>query len=53
LGESLAKFEAALLLGVLVDRFRLTLPTPDTKFTYSPGITMTVKNGARVRVERL
>jgi cytochrome P450 len=53
LGESLAKFEAALLLGVLVDKFRFTPPKPDCKYTYSPGITLKVKDGLTLRVERL
>lgn len=53
LGEALAKFEASLLLGVLVDRFRISLPSPDAKFTYMPGITLTVKDGLPLRVERL
>jgi cytochrome P450 len=53
LGESLAKFEASLLLGVLLDRFEFTKPTPDTKFTYAPGITLTVKGGLPLRVKKL
>lgn len=53
LGESLAKFEAALLLGVLVDRFDMQLPTPDTKYTYSPGITLTIKDGLFLKVKPL
>ena len=53
IGESLAKFEAALLLGVLVDRFQISLPQPDTTFTYSPGITLVVKDGLGLRITRL
>ena len=53
IGESLAKFEAALLLGVLMDRFRFSLPSPDVKYTYHPGVTLTVKDGLFLRVERL
>lgn len=53
LGESLAKFEAALLLAVMVDQFSISLPSKDAKFTYAPGITLTVKDGLNLRVERL
>lgn len=53
LGESLAKFEAALLLGLLVDKFKFSLPRPDAKYTYQPGITLTVKDGLQLKVERL
>lgn len=53
LGEGLAKFEASLLLGVLVDKFKFSLPSKETKYTYAPGITLTVKGGLFLRVDRL
>lgn len=53
LGESLAKFEASLLLGLLLDKFRFSLPSKDAKYTYTPGITLTVKGGLFLNVQKL
>jgi cytochrome P450 len=52
LGESFAKFEAALLLAVLVDKFKFLPPTPEAIYTYTPGITLKLKDGT-LRVERI
>jgi cytochrome P450 len=52
LGESLAKFEASLLLALLVDRFEFS-PIPDRVYQKAMGITLSVSNGMELNVKRL
>ena len=53
LGETLAKFEAALFLGVLVDRYKLSCEDLNQVFTYQPGVTLSIKGGLHLRVTKL
>lgn len=53
LGETFAKHEARTLIAYLIDRYELSLPAPDSVFTYAPGITLTVKDGLNLMVKRI
>lgn len=53
LGESLAKFEASLLIGALLDHFQFSKINPEDRFTYMPGITLSIKGGLHLRVKKL
>ncbi|KAH9252280.1 hypothetical protein BASA81_009882 [Batrachochytrium salamandrivorans] len=54
LGESMAKFEAELMLVFLVERYEFALPqgVPVESLTYQPGITLKVKNGLWLDVKK-
>lgn len=54
LGESMAKFEAELMLVFLVERYEFALPPGvlAESITYQPGITLKIKNGLRLDVTK-
>lgn len=54
LGESMAKFEAQLMLAYLVERYTFAFPAdvqPESK-TYVPGLTIKVKDGLHLVVKK-
>jgi cytochrome P450 len=53
LGESMAKFEAQLVLCLLLNRYRFELANPEIPVTYAVGLTMSVKGGLHLKVSKL
>jgi len=53
LGQAMAMFEAQLLIGFLLDRFRFTMPDPARAATYELGITIAVKGGLNLVVDHV
>jgi len=53
LGQSMATFEAGLLIAYLVDRYEFSCPDPKREFKYAPGITLTVKDGLDLEVRKV
>lgn len=51
LGESLAKFEASLLLAMIVDNFQFSKPSPDTVYSLGVGVTLNFKTGVPLRIK--
>jgi cytochrome P450 len=53
LGKLMAQVEFKILLAMVLQRFRLELACDPASVSYAPSLTMPVRGGLRVRVERL